>query len=90
MQVVLLAGGLGSRLSEETVRVPKPMVEVGGKPIILHVMDIYAQHGLTDFVVACGYKMLLLKKFFHDLHFMNNDFTVTTGNGHIALRQCRS
>jgi len=90
MQVVLLAGGLGSRLSEETVRVPKPMVEVGGKPVILHVMDIYARHGLTDFVVACGYKMMLLKQFFHDLHFMSNDFTVATGNGHIALRQCRS
>ena len=66
------------------------MVEVGGKPIILHVMDIYARHGFTDFVVACGYKMMLMKKFFHDLHFMNNDFTIKVGNGQIALRQCRS
>jgi glucose-1-phosphate cytidylyltransferase len=90
MKIVLLAGGLGSRLAEETVHVPKPMVEVGGKPIILHVMDIYAQHGFTDFVVACGYKMMLMKKFFHDLHFMNNDFTVKVGNGQIALRQSRS
>lgn len=90
MQVVLFAGGLGSRLSEETIHVPKPMVEVGGKPIILHVMDIYARHGITDFVVACGYKMMMMKKFFHDLHFMHNDFTVAVGDGRIALRQSRT
>ncbi|UVO51698.1 glucose-1-phosphate cytidylyltransferase [Sphingomonas sp. SUN019] len=90
MKTVLLAGGLGSRLAEETVRIPKPMVEVAGRPIILHVMDIYARQGFTDFVVACGYKSMVMKKFFHDLHFMANDFTIHVDNGAIALKQNRS
>jgi glucose-1-phosphate cytidylyltransferase len=90
MKTVLLAGGLGSRLAEETVRIPKPMVEVAGRPIILHVMDIYARQGFTDFVVACGYKSMVMKKFFHDLHFMANDFTIHVDNGTIALKQNRS
>ncbi|WP_343517634.1 hypothetical protein [Sphingomonas sp.] len=66
------------------MRAPKPMVEIGGKRIILHVMDIHSRYGFTDFVVACGYEMLLMKKFFHDLHFMTNDFTVAIGNGRVA------
>lgn len=89
MQTVLLAGGLGSRLSEETVSIPKPMVEVSGRPIILHVMDIYAHWGHTDFIVACGYKSMLMKKFFHDLYFMGNDFTVAVQDGNVALRPNR-
>ena len=56
MKVVILAGGYGTRLSEETAVRPKPMVEIGGKPILWHIMKIYATHGLTDFVIACGYK----------------------------------
>lgn len=90
MRVVLLAGGLGSRLSEETVLIPKPMVEVGGRPIILHVMDIYSHFDHHDFIVACGYKSLVMKKFFHDLHFLNNDFTIAVGNGRISLRQTQA
>lgn len=86
MKVVLLAGGLGSRLSEETVRIPKPMVEVAGRPIILRVMDIYAHWGFNDFIVACGYKCMLMKKFFHDLHFLSNDFTIAVDEGFVALR----
>ena len=86
MKVVLLAGGLGSRLAEETVRIPKPMVEVAGRPIMLHVMDIYDRFGFGDFIVACGYKAMLIKKFFQDLHLMNNDFTVGIGDGAMALR----
>lgn len=89
MRTVLLAGGLGSRLSEETTRVPKPMVEVGGRPIMLHVMDIYSHWGFQDFVVACGYKCLTIKQFFNNLHLLNNDFTVTLGTGRIDLRPCR-
>lgn len=89
MQVVLLAGGLGSRLSEETVRVPKPMVEVAGRPIILHVMDIYSRWGLNDFVVACGYKSMMMKAFFQGLHLMNNDFTVALSNGDMHLSPSR-
>lgn len=90
MKVVLLAGGLGSRLAEETVRVPKPMVEVGGRPIILHVMDIYSHWGMTDFIIACGYKSMMMKSFFHNLHFLANDFTVAVDNGKIALKSTRS
>lgn len=89
MKVVLLAGGLGSRLAEETVRIPKPMVEVGDRPIILHVMDIYDHWGFHDFIVACGYKCMLMKKFFHDLHFLTNDFTIAVDDGVVALRPSR-
>ena len=89
MQVVLLAGGLGSRLSEETVRVPKPMVEVGGRPIILHVMDIYSHWGHHDFVVACGFKAMQMKAFFQGLHLLNNDFTVTLCDGSLKLAPSR-
>lgn len=85
MKVVLLAGGLGSRLAEETVRIPKPMVEVAGRPIMLHVMDIYDRFGFSEFIVACGYKAISIKSFFQDLHLMNNDFTVGIGNGQMEL-----
>ena len=90
MKVVLLAGGLGSRLSEETVRIPKPMVEVGGRPIILHVMDIYDYWGHRDFVVASGYKSLLIKQYFYDYHLMANDFTVTLKDGETTLKPRRN
>jgi glucose-1-phosphate cytidylyltransferase len=89
MRTVLLAGGKGSRLSEETVRIPKPMVEVAGRPIMLHVMDIFAHFNQTDFVIACGYKCMLIKSFFNNLHLMNNDFTVKIGSGRMDLRPCR-
>ena len=90
MKIVLLAGGLGSRLAEETVRIPKPMVEVAGRPIMLHVMDIYDHWGHHDFIVACGYKAMSIKKFFHDLHLMSNDFTVGIGNGELALKPTKT
>lgn len=86
MKVVLLAGGLGSRLAEETTKIPKPMVEVGGRPIILHVMDIYSHFGIRDFVVAGGYKCIMLKNFFHSFHLSTSDFTVAIGNGSMILR----
>lgn len=90
MKTVLLAGGLGSRLAEETVRIPKPMVEVGGRPIMLHVMDIYSHWGHHDFIVACGYKCMLMKQFFQNLHLITNDFTVTLGNGDMTLKPNKS
>ena len=89
MQTVLLAGGLGSRLSEETTRIPKPMVEVAGRPIMLHVMDIYSHWGQHDFIVACGYKCMLMKSFFQNLPLMVNDFTVALGTGQLQLRPNR-
>jgi glucose-1-phosphate cytidylyltransferase len=85
MQVLLLAGGLGSRLAEETVKIPKPMVEVGGRPIIMHVMDIYQNFGHRDFVVAAGYKSLLLKQYFNNFHLISNDLTVDLATGQKKL-----
>ncbi len=85
MQVVLLAGGLGSRLAEETVRIPKPMVEIGQRPIMLHVMDTYSRWGFNDFIVACGYKSMLIKQYFRDIHLMGNDFTVSLRDGEVRL-----
>jgi glucose-1-phosphate cytidylyltransferase len=64
MKTVILAGGFGSRLSEETQIKPKPMIEIGGRPILWHIMKIYAAHGLTDFIVCCGYKGYVIKEYF--------------------------
>lgn len=85
MKIVLLAGGLGSRLAEETTRLPKPMVEVGGKPIIVHVMDIYSQFGYTNFIVAAGYKSVLIKQYFSNFHLVTNDITVSPVMGTCSL-----
>jgi glucose-1-phosphate cytidylyltransferase len=64
MKAVILAGGFGSRLSEETILRPKPMVEIGGKSILWHIMNIYAVHGINEFVIALGYKSKILKDYF--------------------------
>jgi glucose-1-phosphate cytidylyltransferase len=89
MKTVLLAGGLGSRLAEETTRIPKPMVEVGGKPIILHVMDIYSRFGYRDFIVAGGYKCMMIKSYFHNFHLSTSDLTVSLGSGSMTLKPTR-
>lgn len=83
MKTVLLAGGLGSRLSEETVVKPKPMVEIGGIPMLLHIMKIYAYHGYNDFVVALGYKGEFIKDFFISYHLLNSDVRVNTHSGKV-------
>ena len=62
MKVVILAGGLGSRLSEETVDRPKPMVEIGGRPILWHIMKIYSHYGFQEFIICCGYKGHMIKE----------------------------
>ena len=89
MKAVILAGGLGTRLSEETYDKPKPMVEIGGKPILWHIMKIYASHGITDFIICCGYKGYYIKEYFYNyaLHNANiefklsdNDFKLTNNN----------
>ena len=64
MKVVILAGGLGSRISEESFVKPKPLIEIGGKPIIWHIMKLYSNYGLNDFIICCGYKGYLIKEYF--------------------------
>jgi glucose-1-phosphate cytidylyltransferase len=76
MKVAILAGGLGSRLQEETAIRPKPMVEVGGKPILWHILNIYAAHGFREFVLALGYKGESVKEYFLNFYALNNDLTV--------------
>ena len=82
MKAVILAGGLGTRLREQTEFRPKPMVEVGGKPILWHIMKIFAHHGITDFVICIGYKGDVIKEYFLDYEARNNDFTITLGKSH--------
>lgn len=85
MQTILLAGGHGSRLAEETVAIPKPMVEVGGRPIITRVMEIYSHFGHADFIVAAGHKPLSLKQYFANYHLISNNFTVAVDSGKMDL-----
>jgi glucose-1-phosphate cytidylyltransferase len=75
MKAVILAGGLGTRLSEETAVRPKPMVEIGGRPILWHILKIYSHHGITDFVICCGYKGYLIKEYFANYFLHMSDVT---------------
>jgi glucose-1-phosphate cytidylyltransferase len=81
MKAVLLAGGLGSRLSEETVARPKPMVEIGGKPMIWHIMNIYAAHGVQEFIVALGYRAEVVKEYFLNFYAINNNISIDLSSG---------
>ncbi|MBR6714353.1 MAG: glucose-1-phosphate cytidylyltransferase [Bacteroidaceae bacterium] len=81
MKTIILAGGFGTRLSEYTKLIPKPMVEIGGKPIIWHIMNHYARYGYKDFVVALGYKGEVIKNYFLQYYAQNNDFTIDLSNG---------
>lgn len=89
MKVVLLAGGLGTRLSEETGVRPKPMVEVGGRPIIWHIMKCYAHFGLTDFIVLGGYRIEFIRQYFLNYRMFSSDFTVDLSNGDIVWSTTR-
>jgi glucose-1-phosphate cytidylyltransferase len=81
MKVVILAGGRGTRLSEETTLRPKPMIEIGGRPILWHIMCIYSMHGFKDFIIACGYKGEMIKEYFHNYFIHNSDYTIDLKNG---------
>lgn len=87
MKVVILAGGFGTRLSEYTDTIPKPMVLVGGRPILWHIMSTYARFGHTDFYLALGYKAEVVKEYFLHYRSLNSDFTVNLGSGDIVSHQ---
>ena len=81
MKAVILAGGFGTRLSEETILRPKPMVEIGGKPILWHIMNIYSVHGITEFLIALGYKGEFIKEYFLNFYAINNDISIDLATG---------
>lgn len=87
MQAVILAGGMGTRLGEETSVRPKPMVEIGGMPIIWHIMKIYSAHGINDFIVCLGYKGYLIKEYFANYFLHNSNVTIDLGKNSVEIHQ---
>lgn len=87
MKVVILAGGLGSRISEETFVRPKPLIEIGGKPILWHIMKIYSYYGLNEFVICCGYKGYLIKEYFANYSLHTTDITVDVDKNKIFIHR---
>lgn len=90
MKAVILAGGLGTRISEESHLRPKPMIEIGGRPILWHIMKIYAHHGVTDFIICLGYRGYLIKEYFANYVLHRSDVTVDLGNNAIEYHNCKS
>tara|TARA_R110001632_G_scaffold60284_2_gene146320 strand:+ start:89842 stop:90615 length:774 start_codon:yes stop_codon:yes gene_type:complete len=90
MKAVILAGGLGTRLSEETVTKPKPMVEIGGKPILWHIMKMYSNHGITDFIVCCGYKGYVIKEYFANYFLHMSDVTFNMKDNKMTVHEMRA
>ncbi len=92
MKAVILAGGLGTRLSEETATRPKPMVEIGGKPILWHIMKMYSHHGISDFIICCGYKGYVIKEYFENyfLHMSDVTFDMQANSMHVHERRAES
>ena len=85
MKVLLLAGGFGTRLSEETDIRPKPMVEIGGRPILWHIMKTYSQYGFNEFVVLLGYKGYYVKEYFANYFLHQSDITIDISNGSMEI-----
>tara|TARA_B100001027_G_scaffold194036_1_gene149636 strand:- start:249 stop:1022 length:774 start_codon:yes stop_codon:yes gene_type:complete len=90
MKAIILAGGLGTRFSEETVLKPKPMIEIGGKPIIWHIMKTYSFYGINDFIICCGYKGYVIKEYFCNYFLHQSDVTIDIQNNNIITHQQRS
>src|SRR4051812_27158260 len=89
MKVVILAGGLGSRLAEETSRRPKPMVGIGGRPILWHIINMVGAHGIREFIIALGYKGEMVKQYFMNYHALNSDLTVDLATGSCTVHDRR-
>jgi glucose-1-phosphate cytidylyltransferase len=87
MKAVILAGGLGTRISEETHLKPKPMIEIGGKPILWHIMKIYSHYGINDFVICCGYKGYVIKEYFANYFLHMSDVTFDMANNRMEVHQ---
>lgn len=87
MKAVILAGGLGTRIAEETYAKPKPMIEIGGKPILWHIMKIYSAHGVNDFVICCGYKGYLIKEYFANYFLHMSDVTFDMNKNSMEVHQ---
>ena len=87
MKTVLLAGGLGTRIGEETHNKPKPMVEIGGWPIIWHIMNLYAHYGYNECVVALGYRGSVIKDFFLNYHHLNSNLRIDLSNGDVQTTE---
>ena len=87
MKAVILAGGLGTRISEETHLKPKPMIEIGGRPILWHIMKIYSHHGVNDFVICCGYKGYVIKEYFANYFLHMSDVTFDMTNNSMQVHQ---
>lgn len=87
MKAVILAGGLGTRISEETHLKPKPMIEVGGKPLLWHIMKIYSAHGVNDFVICCGYRGYIIKEYFANYFLHMSDVTFDMANNEMQVHQ---
>jgi glucose-1-phosphate cytidylyltransferase len=87
MKAVILAGGLGTRISEETHLKPKPMIEIGGKPILWHIMKLYSTHGINDFVICCGYKGYIIKEYFANYFLHMSDVTFDMVNNEMQVHQ---
>ena len=87
MKVVILSGGLGTRISEESYLKPKPMIEIGGKPILWHIMKLYSAHGANDFVICCGYKGYVIKEYFANYFLHMSDVTFDMADNSAIVHQ---
>ena len=87
MKAIILAGGLGTRISEETHLKPKPMIEIGGKPVLWHIMKIYSHYGINDFVICCGYKGYVIKEYFANYFLHMSDVTFDIANNRMEVHQ---
>src|SRR6201996_6046270 len=90
MKAVILAGGLGTRLSEETTVRPKPMVEIGGRPILWHILKLYSAQGINDFIICCGYKGYIIKEYFANYFLHTSDVTFDVAHNKMEVHQKRA